>query len=143
MKQFAVVVVFLLLLGAGAYWILKDRPEAESEYGDALLRSMDRGKAERVRGNLRTMHQALTGYMTAEGTYPQTSDVGELGRMLRPYVARVDTNDPWGTPYRYESTGSSYTIHSAGQDTSFGTADDIVSRDGHVEATGALKPLNL
>jgi hypothetical protein len=143
MKQIAVVVIILLLLGAGAWWILKDRPEAESEYGDALLRSMDRGKGEGVRGTFRTLHQALTGYMTAEGGYPQTSDLGELASLLRPYVARVDRNDPWGTPYRYESTGSSYTFHSAGQDTRFGTEDDIVSRDGHVEAKGALKPLNL
>lgn len=141
MKQVVGVIILLLLLGAAAYWVLKDRPEAESEYGDALLQSMDRGKAERVRGNLRTLHQALTGYMTAEGSYPTTSDIGQLGPMLRPYVARVDTKDPWGTPYRYESTGSSYTIHCAGQDRKFGTEDDIVSYDGAIQGVKALKKI--
>ena len=40
MKQIVALVVLLLMLGAVAWWILKDRPEADSPYADAMLGGM-------------------------------------------------------------------------------------------------------
>ena len=130
MNKTIAVVLFLLLLGAAAWWILKDRPKAESPYADTLLRSLDRAKSEQVRGDFRTVHQALTSYMSSAGEYPATSDAAELGRLLGPYIVRYDPTDPWGTAYRYEGSGGSYTFTSAGADRRFGTPDDAAMRDG-------------
>jgi len=46
-----------------------------------------------------------------------------------PYIVNVAGRgvplDPWGTPYRYRTTGTNIVVNSAGPDRTFGTADDI------------------
>jgi hypothetical protein len=143
LNKIVAMVILILGLGALTWWVLKDRAEEKSETGEAMLRSMERGRVEQVRGDFRTIHLGLTSYMTANGEYPVVTEMRELSPLLSPYVARLDVTDPWGTPYRYDSGGQSYTLSSAGQDRKFGTEDDVVSRDGQWEGPKNLRPINL
>ena len=46
-------------------------------------------------------------------------------RWRGPYVEKEKLNDPWDTPYGYESDGRNVKIISAGPDAQQGTEDDI------------------
>jgi hypothetical protein len=129
MKWIVGFFVLILVLGAVAWWVLKDRPEEDAPYADALLEGMDKAGIQRVQGDFRAIHQALTNYAASEGAYPEEN----LGRALGPYIARVPSKDPWGTSYRYTFEGDEdYTLESAGPDLTWGTADDIVSESGNI-----------
>lgn len=66
------------------------------------------------------LNEAIVLYHRDNGSYPVSLDVLNLGTDV--------TTDPWGTPYRIvvAADGNSWQIISAGIDTTFETADDVI-----------------
>ena len=75
--------------------------------------------AEAGRG-LYDLVRLMDEYARPAGTLPVT-----LEPVLSQY--RLRATDPWGTQLRYSPTGLRYELRSAGPDTTFGTADDVVA----------------
>jgi hypothetical protein len=125
-NKIVAMVVLLLILGAIAWWVLKDRHEEEAPYAEAMLAGMDKAGMRRVENDFRNLHTALTRYSAEQGAYPE-----KLGGALSSYMPRVPRRDPWGTGYRYSLQGSDdYRLESAGPDGKFGTSDDLLSESG-------------
>jgi hypothetical protein len=82
---------------------------------------------------------ALENHRIEYGTYPTTSDISDLLRVLQgdnerkvvfikvpKHAPATYVLDRWGTPFRVESSGiSEPRLISAGPDREFGTPDDI------------------
>ena len=123
-RHLAPLVLALLAVGCG---------KSGQEYAGNLGETIDRGKAMSVRGDMQKVAAAITSYVTQQAELPPLSDVHGLAEVLEPsHVRRVPRDDPWGTEYRFESSGSGYLMHSAGQDRSWDTDDDIVMEDGQM-----------
>lgn len=53
----------------------------------------------------------------------------DLEALTRASKAKLETNDPWGTTYRFSCPGTAGVwVRSAGPDTTFGTDDDLDNR---------------
>lgn len=103
------------------------------EYAANVGETIDRGKAMSVRGDMQKVAAAVTSYVTQQADLPPLSDIHALAGVLEPsYARRVPREDPWGTEYRFESSGSGYRMHSAGQDRAWDSDDDIVMEDGQM-----------
>ena len=130
MKQVVALILLVLVVGAVAWWVLEDRPEAESPYADRMLEGQKQAQVQKVVGDFRAMHFALENYQLQDGTYPE----GNLGAALGPYMAVVPSRDPWGTYFRYTRRSESrYELRSAGADRTFDTPDDVVYDTGSLE----------
>ena len=124
LRPLAPLVLALLAAGCG---------ESGQEYAANVGEAIDRGKAMSVRGDMQKIAAAITSYVTQEADLPALSDVHGLAEVLEPsYARRVPRQDPWGTEYRFDSSGSGYRIHSAGQDRQWDSDDDIVMEDGQM-----------
>lgn len=127
------LLIGVLLVAGLAYWLWPHDRKPETPYADALLDALDHGKLEQVRGTFQTAHTGITGYSTAEGSYPVTNQMEEMVRLVCPaYVRSLPVLDPWGRPYLYTSSGSSYELRCAGKDGAPGNGDDVVMQDGAI-----------
>ena len=80
-------------------------------------------RAERVRADMRALHDATDLFRSERGGWPVV--IGDLGPR---YLKESPPLDPWGTPYELRSRGGGGVLYvSAGQDGRFGTADDLAS----------------
>lgn len=131
MNKAVALVLFILLLGAVAWWVLKGRPQAPAPYAERLLGAQKEAGIDRVEGDFRALNTALTSYAATEGSYPQ----GDLGHTLSSYMPRVPAHDPWGKGYRYTRLAENdYELRSAGPDGAFDTGDDIVMETGTIQS---------
>ena len=116
--------VFLLLL---AYC---DK-ETGVDYAQTNIDMLNQSKLERVLGDFHAIGTALHAYELDEDGYPEVESFRELKDHLSPtYIAVVKVNDPWGSPYQYDSDGNHYTLTSYGVDKLKGSPQDIIFRDG-------------
>lgn len=118
-----------------------EKPTVGEKAAAAAVRGVDRAKVERTLGHLEGYRFALTRYEVDQGGFPQGSSMDDLASALVPgYMPRLDRQDAWGSPYAYSSDGVGYTIASAGEDGSAGTADDVVLRDGVITPPESFIP---
>ncbi len=87
----------------------------------------DRAKVTKAQADIQELKQALDRYYLDNGSYP-TTDQGLNALITAPTSGSVPTNyeqggyieklpnDPWGTPYFYQSDGNSYVLKSYGPD---------------------------
>lgn len=77
---------------------------------------------------LRALHSGVTLFRDAEGRLPAV--LGDVclrdARWCRLYAPDEWLRDGWGTAIRYSSGVSDYLLRSAGEDRTFGSADDVV-----------------
>jgi hypothetical protein len=93
---------------------------------DTLWRTVDAGKAARVREDLAALREALEAFRQERGFYVVGEDSVVLLDHLSPrYAKRIIRLDPWHNPYRYAGTTAAYTLASDGPDGKRGTADDV------------------
>ncbi len=115
--------------------------------------SVERAKQKRTMADLRSAMTAVESYAVKAGSYPRTSSMDDLARLLEPAsIERLPRTDAWGHPIRYEawkvndvSPGpDSYVLASPGKDGAWEVGDprtvapgptrgmeaDIVIRDG-------------
>lgn len=82
---------------------------------------------------IQTINQALTTYsLDHHGKYPDALVKLTEGDDDNPPLIEGGEdalNDPWGTPIKYERKGKRVYLTSAGEDTEFGTEDDISNID--------------
>lgn len=84
-----------------------------------LRNSIDRGKQRRTMSHMRDIGGALDSYYLDFRTYPITeSTVSELKKEMEEYLGVIPMEDDWGSKFRYQSNGMSYTIISLGKDRS-------------------------
>ena len=102
-------------------------------YGDNLASAYRQGMATGAHADLELISTAVMQYVTNVGDLPQARDIDGLAALLEPtHLRLVPRADPWGTPYRWSSSSTSYTIASAGKDGVFGTDDDLELADGQI-----------
>ena len=96
-----------------------------------LVGALEKGAAERTRGDMQAIAVALNQRLVDAGGYPQFLDIGELASILEAgYIGRMPTTDGWNNPLTYQSDGSEFSITSHGADEAPGGGDDIVLTDG-------------
>jgi general secretion pathway protein G len=66
---------------------------------------------------------------TEQGLEALVTKPSDAKRWRGPYTEKGKLDDPWGTPYTYESDGKNFKIISAGPDLEMGTSDDITYPD--------------
>jgi len=92
------------------------------------------GRAEEAR--IKAAKGDIASYTTAIDLYAldhndkYPASLQDLVGGKRSYVREIN-KDPWGNPYNYKVTGTSYTIFSAGPDGTPGSADDVTSSSEH------------
>jgi hypothetical protein len=102
--------------------------EEGREYAETVVGGMDKAKQMEVRASLQVLATALARHQMDHGRYPdRLSDLPEVSRGLS------RTEDPWGQPLQYTTTGQEYQVVSSGPDQVPGNQDDVVLRDGWVE----------
>ena len=122
----APALVLAALLGAGC-------GKSGQDYATNVGSAIDRSKAAGARGDMQSIAAAITSYVSQESDLPPLSDIHALAELLEPtYSRRVPTADPWGTEYRFESSGGDYTVQSAGQDETWSTDDDLEMQAGQM-----------
>jgi general secretion pathway protein G len=100
----------------------------------SLRAAADKAKHTQAQADLAEIKSALERYYRDNGYYP-TTDQGLSALVKAPTNDKVTPNprsgylewlpqDPWGTPYFYQSDGNSYVLKSLGPD-GVESADDI------------------
>jgi general secretion pathway protein G len=104
-----------------------------------VRQARERALSNAARSQIGVFEQAIDLYELDMRAYPATnqglvaliqppSDADSVGTWGGPYLKSSSIpNDPWGTPYQYESTVDAYRIWSMGYDRQDGTEDDITS----------------
>lgn len=104
------------------------------QLGNAMMKGVNRGEEDKVRGTLDAAQRALEQYSVDASAYPVAGSCAELmsglGRSGR--FLGLNGNDPWGNPFECRSTESGYSIRSLGPDGEAMTDDDL-----HVEGGSA------
>jgi hypothetical protein len=97
-------------------------------------------KISRVITDLRMIGVALEAYAVDYNTYPVLNEkdltvesfamanIERLESHLKPYLKRVSPEDPWGRPYLYWSSGTSYALLSVGSDGVISDSNKFVDR---------------
>ena len=92
-----------------------------------LRGATDKARRIKAEADISAFKTALDRYYLDNGSYP-TSDQGLAALVAAPTTGRIPTdypeggyiekvpNDPWGTPYYYQSDGNSYVLKSFGAD---------------------------
>ena len=92
-----------------------------------LRGATDKAKRVKAQADISTIKTALDRYYLDNGSYP-TTDQGLDALVKPPTAGRVPTDypdggyvekipdDPWGTPYFYQSDGNTYVLKSFGAD---------------------------
>lgn len=123
MRKFWPVLLVALLAGCG-----KSNQQASASSGSAAPAKPPTGKALQAEAELSTLNMAIGLYQNNTGSLPQQlSDLVKnpgVSGWKGPYLKDVP-KDPWGHPYIYHPSGSSYKVLSAGPDGQEGTADDV------------------
>lgn len=84
---------------------------------------------------LRVMMKAIESYSITANGYPAEAETARLRRILVPtHAGGLPARDGWGQPWRIALRPSAYELRSAGEDGTFGTADDLVAAQGDVGA---------
>lgn len=105
--------------------------DAGDRYGSSLKKGMDRGRLDRVAGDLRGLGRLLEQHMVDQSAYPEASDCAGLLAALAGYGSHgVPSADPWGNPYDCRSAGEGYSLRSSGPDGEPGTGDDVIVEGG-------------
>jgi hypothetical protein len=141
MVERPIVLRALMLLAALALWLPSaacDRgkePSTAEKAVAAAARGLDRARKERTLNRLENLRNALTRYgIDHDGAVPEGSSLAAIDGELSPrYLPMLEAQDAWGTTMTCSSDGRAYSIVSAGPDTVFGTADDIVLSDGSIK----------
>jgi hypothetical protein len=106
------------------------REEAE-KYAQGLRRGIVRGQGDRARSDLQNVRDALEKYAADASAYPDASSCADLASALGSHrFPNFPDTDPWGGSYDCRSTSGGYSLRSAGEDRSAGTADDLVLEGG-------------
>ena len=125
-----VALALLLASGFGASGCTK---KSEPTYAENLVDAMRRGDAMQARGHMETIAIAVTSYVTQNGNIPEAGNIDDLALKLEPAFTRVcPRNDPWGHPYLWSATSSSWSLKCAGRDGIMDNDDDLVMEDGQL-----------
>lgn len=86
-----------------------------------------------AKASVQAISMAVDLYELDNGKYPDSLqsliNKGSEINWNGPYLKKSEIpKDPWGNEFQYTKQGSSYTISSAGPDGSFGSGDDITSK---------------
>jgi hypothetical protein len=120
-----------ILLSAVLFLFVSCEEDTGVRYAQTNIDILNQGKIEQVRGDFHAVGTGLHVYQLDEDGFPEVETFKELSRHLSPtYVPIVNVNDPWGSPYQYESDGEHYTLTSYGVDKLKGSPNDIIFRDG-------------
>lgn len=103
--------------------------------GPRVLNRLEKAKRETAKSQIQLLSNSVKDYYMDMDEYPKSLE--ELlrnpgkneGKWDGPYLEpAIIPNDPWGQPYRYEtSRDGGFAIASGGRDRSFGSDDDITS----------------
>jgi len=96
-----------------------------------FLPTLERAKVDQAKIMIGSLSTSLKEYQLQVGNLPPTLDAlyqqpSDVDASL--WVQKLDkpvTPDPWGKPYEYKPSGSSFELRSVGPDGQSGTADDI------------------
>ncbi len=128
-KLFLVFLIFLLLVGC------RGEESAEESPSTRLSRALTEGKRARTLQDMRAIASALESYMADHNSYPPSSSVEKLEKLLTPhYLTRMPRLDAWGGEFIYRSDGRSYQLLSLGPDRKEETPDDLLLGDAHLES---------
>ena len=108
-----------------------------------LTDTADQAKVDQARIAMGNIAQSLQLYRVHNNRYPTTSqglealvsNPGNSPRWRGPYIEKDKLNDPWLTPFGYNSDGRTYEIISAGPSGQMDTEDDIVYPPREEEGT--------
>jgi hypothetical protein len=96
-----------------------------------VIQSINGQKENQARDELRLIREALESFRRERGLYVASDSETVLMDHLSPrYIARIIRIDPWGRPYRYESTGQRFELRSDGADGLPNTSDDLTLGGG-------------
>jgi hypothetical protein len=122
---------FRMTKGEDGKWRVAEIRTGNNRWEDVemLVRAVNSEKTARARAELDTLATALEAFRRERGFYVASDSEAALVDQLNPrYLQTVIRVDPWHNPYRYEGTGSAYTLRSIGPDGRPDTADDIVKK---------------
>lgn len=109
-----IVVFFLYVAKRGGKSQLKEEVDAYAEV-----------KEKTTRANFTSLERAIDLYIAQKGEVPK--DLVDLQTLFRSVYVETDS---WGNKIKYERiSDSSYRLISAGKDQTFGTDDDIISKN--------------
>ncbi len=102
-----------------------------------------RDPADHARRELNAWACAMEAARADNRQYPQGQEISTLATLLHQqgYWTGPVVTDPWGRPYRCESSAADYRIWSLGPDGLDGTGDDVaVAREGEQASAAAPQP---
>jgi len=108
------------------------RAKAAQLVKEAHNRAREAQRIETAIGDIRCFVVGSSAFFAMKNRYPKSLEelVKTSAKERRPCIdPRTPLIDPWGTPYNFSiGDDESVTVKSAGPDTKFGTADDIMLR---------------
>jgi len=105
---------------------------------ELIRTAVKKEKILRTTADMRAIATALEAFHREHGSYVKAGTGRELMDALAPrYVDRLVRLDAWSREFEYEGGAAGYKLSSAGPDGKFGTADDIVYRDGKLTGGAA------
>ena len=101
--------------------------------GPRLFNKVDSSKVDTAETQVRMLRAALQTYRLDVGSYPVTeqglaaliSNPSSLKKWDGPYLDDQLPQDPWGNPYIFRNTNSSFELLSPGPDGKLDTKDDL------------------
>jgi hypothetical protein len=112
----------------GAGGIVEKPLAPDATVGAVVLQKRQTSYQRIAATELRSLSAALTMYAADTGGYPPGDSFGALEVLVPSFVPALPGHDPWGSPYRYDSDGNSFTLWSEGPDATPHTEDDVVVR---------------
>jgi general secretion pathway protein G len=109
-----------------------------------LICQSEEAKKDQTKLAMGVIQQSLQMYRIHNNKYPTTdqglnalmTNPGDVKSWRGPYIEQNKLQDPWNTPFSYESDGRQFKIISGGPDTQVGNEDDIT----YPEADAAANP---
>ena len=93
---------------------------------EMLRKALDAEKTARARSDLSALAAGVEAFHRDRGFYPTVDSCAALVDLIAPaYMPTVIRQDPWNSPYAYQTTPNGYVLTSNGPDGKSSTPDDI------------------